>query len=250
MKANVCVPSLQLLSDAVSVSSSSQSVCSTMSSFRDPLLASFEEELLVNYQKPALAKTQTSWSIKKGLMCSPRQGGRSNSLGANLNTSTVSQGEYSTNLGRSRSSGFRTPSIVSGGSRRHSEDSRRQITISISQDSDNSAVSFKSGMFPFASDVSSFADTLARRVLCESITATCRPTTETGESDRRHAVISTYSELLSRSIIDNVLELLEILNSDWLEQNKVVTWSDKLENAQQYSDTMSEPDIQMRRAQR
>lgn len=248
MKVNVAVQPLQLLADGVSVSSSSQSVCSTMSSFRDPLLASFEEELLNSSQKPALAKTQTSWSKMKGLMCSPRQGGRSNSLGANLNCNAVPNGEQSP--GRSRHYSHKTSSVVSAGSRRHSADSRRQITISVSQESENSALSFRSGTIPHASDVSNFADTLARRVLCEAITAAYCPKLDTVDAGRDKVVINVYSDLLAQTILADAMVTVEILNSDWLEQNKVVTWSDEVKNEQISVENESEPEVEMRQVYR
>lgn len=241
MKVNVAVPSLQLPGDAVSISSSSQSVCSTLSSFRDPLLASFEEELLISSSKPALAKTQTSWSKMKGLISSSRQAGRSNSLGANLNNSGY-QGDYSNSQSRSASRGVPD-------SRRQSSDSRHQITVSISQESEASGVSYRScHVCQSANSVSDFADSLARRLLCEAITAAYCHTPEPVEavSHRQAVALNLYADLLAQSILSAAVETVELMDTDWLEQNKVVTWSDEVENVKVCIETNSEHEVQTR----
>lgn len=237
MKANVAVPSLQLLGDGVSVSSSSQSVCSTMSSFRDPLLASFEEELLNSTPKQAAAKTQTSWSKMKGLMCSPRQGGRSNSLGGNLNSCAIPYCNQGEGVGRFAGWGGRSNShpgnvtIPIGGME------RRTITVSISQDSETSAVSYRSSNVCHTYDLSDFAESLTRRLLSEALTEICCSKLETDDSvtSRRTMAVSVYSDLLAQNVLKAVMATLEMTGSDWLEQNKVVTWSDEVENVQQFS---------------
>lgn len=198
MKVNVSVPPLQLpvAGDCVSVSGSSHSVCSTMSSFRDPLLASFEEELL--NVKPTGARTQMSWSKMKGSMCSPRQDRNSNSSS--------------------------------------SHESKKQMGVSLSVDSENSALSWrssKSNLSPFSLTVSEYADVMSLRIICEALTMVCSSDIKSTEGDigckTGTVSIDLYSDMLALSILGSSVETAVMLGSDWLEQNKVVTWSDETE---------------------
>ncbi|KAL4219892.1 hypothetical protein ACF0H5_020304 [Mactra antiquata] len=198
MKVNVSVPPLQLplTSDNVSISGSSHSVCSTISSFRDPLLASFEEELLS--VKPSVAKTQMSWSKMKGSMCSPRQDRNSNSSS--------------------------------------SHDSKKQMGISLSGDSENSGLSWrssKSNSSPFTLSVSEYADMLSLRIICEALTVACPQDSklnESVESSKKTSVsLDIYSDILAISILGASVQTALMANSDWLEQNKMVTWSEVTE---------------------
>ena len=200
MKANVSVPALQLTvaGDNVSISGSSHSVCSTISSFRDPLLASFEEELLNSADKKS-AKTQTSWSRTRGSMCSPRLGGNSNSSS--------------------------------------SRESKKQLGISISMDSETSWMSNKSNNTVQSKSVSEYADAMSRRILCEAMTVAFRASSGSGDSDQEDVPIylDLYSSMLALSILKSALQTTEMLGPDWLDQNKVVTWSEET-NCVHYSE--------------
>ncbi|XP_052784213.1 uncharacterized protein LOC128220022 [Mya arenaria] len=242
MKANVSIPPLQLLgADQVSISSSSQSVCSTMSSFRDPLLASFEEELINNSLKiTTSAKTVTSWSKMKGSMCSSRHVGINNS--ANQGGSLKSQNNLNNNKVGKRNS--------QSGKFGQSEE-RRQITINVSQDSDNRAISWKSvrsSSLYHVPDVTDYADSLSRTIICEALTAvyalsSCKSDTM---SDRQMYAVDLYSDLLAKSILASAMVTVEMVNTDWSEQNRVVTWSDKTECVQ-YSEANLEDDVTEKR---
>jgi hypothetical protein len=200
MKANVSVPALQLTvaGDNVSISGSSHSVCSTISSFRDPLLASFEEELLNSADKKS-AKTQTSWSRTRGSMCSPRLGGNSNSSS--------------------------------------SRESKKQLGISISMDSETSWMSNRSNNAVQSRSVSDFADTLSRRIVCEALTIVYRASSSSGDFDLEDVplFVDLYSSMLAVSILKSALQTADMLGPDWLDQNRVVTWSEET-NCVHYSE--------------
>ncbi|XP_060606264.1 uncharacterized protein LOC132758593 [Ruditapes philippinarum] len=200
MKANVSVPALQLTvaGDNVSISGSSHSVCSTISSFRDPLLASFEEELLNSADKKS-AKTQTSWSRTRGSMCSPRLGGNSNSSS--------------------------------------SRESKKQLGISISMDSETSWMSNRSNNAVQSRSVSDFADTLSRRIVCEALTVVYRASSSSGDFDLEDVplFVDLYSSMLAVSILKSALQTADMLGPDWLDQNRVVTWSEET-NCVHYSE--------------
>lgn len=193
MKANVSVPPLQLTvaGDAISISSSSHSVCSTISSFRDPLLASFEEELLTSADKKS-AKTRTSWSKARGSMCSPRL-----------------------SCGNSTSSSSR--------------EGRKQLGLSMSVDSEASGVSYKSNNASYIKSVSDYAEMLSRRITCEALTVIYRSASSSDESDQERAPISLalYSDMLAASILKSALMTSEVIEIDMTDQNKVVTWSEE-----------------------
>lgn len=193
MKVNVSVPPLQLAvttSDNISVTSSSQSVCSTFSSFRDPLLASFEEELLKTNDKKVLC-TRMSWSKMKGSKCSPRESGNSN------NSSS-------------------------------SQESRKYLNVSASVDSEGSALSGKSSSSnnQFKS-VSSFADLLSTRVICEALTVIRKHVVKSQNNKTESAKYSVdiFSDMLAKSVLKLAMTVQELKNPDLLEQNKMVKWS-------------------------
>lgn len=191
MKANVSVPPLQLPvpGDAISISSSSQSVCSTMSSFRDPLLASFEEELLTSADKKS-AKTRTSWSKARGSMCSPRPSGNSTSSS--------------------------------------SREGQKQFGLSMSVDSEASGISNRSNNAFLFKTVSDYAEMLSRRIMCEAISVIYMPALTSEESAEGKSQISLmiYSDMLATSILQSALLTSEVMGAD-IDQNKVVTWSEE-----------------------
>jgi len=251
MKVNVSVPPLHLLSvDQISVSSSSQSVCSTMSSFRDPILASFEEELLNSSIKSGSstgagasggggARTSTSWSNIKGSVCASRHVGINN-VKEGVNSKSGSVHGYVGGKRHSQSS----KSSQSGG--------RRQITISISQESDSSAISWKSvrsSSLYHVRDVSDFADSLARTIICESLTTvfTIKHDNKESASDRQIYAMDLYSEVLARDIMSAAMVTFHMVNSDWSDLNKVVTWSDKMECVQYSENNIDDDDTSGRK---
>ncbi|XP_053404652.1 uncharacterized protein LOC123553897 [Mercenaria mercenaria] len=192
MKANVSVPPLQLpvAGDNTSISGSSHSVCSTISSFRDPLLASFEEELINSADKKS-AKTQTSWSRARGSMCSPRLSGNSNSSS--------------------------------------SRESKKQLGVSMSMDSETSYMSNKSSN-ALPKTVSEYAETLSRRIFCEALTIIYRASSSSGDSDQEEVPIymELYSDMLATSILKSAVQT-QMMGPDWFDQSKVVTWSEETE---------------------
>ena len=201
MKANVSVPTLDLLSDCVSTSGSSRSVCSTISSFRDPLLASFEDELLNTNVNRGIGsfRTQISWSKMKGSMCSPRQNESRNKNG----------------YGKQRMNSVSIESELSGTS--------------------SKCVSHNSS--PVCSEqVSGFADMLARRIVCEALKATV---CHIPGSSRTEFSLEMYGDMLAADILSAAVLLACERYTDLLEQSKMVTWSDET-HCQEYGRVIPE----------
>ena len=218
MKANVSVPTFHVLNGCVSTSESSKSVCSTVSSFRDPVLASFEDELLNSSYGKSSARTQSSWSNRKGQLCYPRR----------------ESGNDSDNNFPSRYVGASFDSEFSG----------------------ISWLSFKSNSITAGpEEVSDFADRLSRRILIEAFNVIFREDfhpsfnvsnsaarTKRPRTSSRCCNLNEYSNKLATSILRTAMMEAEnrMVCSDWLEQNKMVTWGEEtecLEYSNEESDT-------------
>lgn len=215
MKANVSVPTFQVLNGCVSTSESSKSVCSTVSSFRDPVLANFEDELLNSSYGKSSARTQSSWSNRRGQVCHPR-----------------------------RESG-------NDGSSRISFPSRY---VGASFDSEFSGISWlsvKTDSVTGNQEVSDFADRLSRSILYEAVSAAFRDSFPQNLNvnaikpkrmrTSRCINLNDYSNKLATSILKTAMSEAEnrMVCSDWLEQNKMVTWGEETE-CLEYSNDESE----------
>ena len=208
IKANVSIPTFQLLNGCVSTSESSKSVCSNVSSFRDPLLAGFEDELLSSSIGKSSAHTQSSWSNKKGQLCYP---GRASGIDNSDNN---------------------FPSRYAGAS----FDSEFSAASWLSVRSNSGATG--------PEDISNFADRLSKRILFEVFNVIFREdlqpslnlSNNAGKHKRRRTSsrccnLNEYSNKLATSILKAAMLEAEnrMVCSDWLEQNKMVTWGKETE---------------------
>ena len=209
MKANVSVPTFQLLNGCVSTSESSRSICSTVSSFRDPLLAGFEDELLNSSFGKSSARTQSSWSNRRGQLCHPHVRHVSGNEGSENNIQFPSR--Y---LGASFDSEFSAMSWMS----------------------------VKTESVPSGHEVSEFADRLSRRIVLEAVSTAFRdnfpPNLNVSNNARMRKTrtskcknLNDYSNKLATSILRTAMSEAEnrMVCSDWLEQNKMVTWGEETE---------------------
>ena len=203
------VPTFQFLNGCVSTSESSRSICSTVSSFRDPLLAGFEDELLNSSFGKSSARTQSSWSNRRGQLCHshPRH-------------ATGNEGSESN---------IQFPSRYVGAS----FDSEFSVT---------SWMSVKTESVPTSREVSEFADRLSKRILYEAVSAAFRdnfpPNLNVSNNARvkktrtsKCTNLNEYSNKLATSILRTAMSEAEnrMVCSDWLEQNKMVTWGEETE---------------------
>ncbi|XP_052245457.1 uncharacterized protein LOC127854454 isoform X2 [Dreissena polymorpha] len=230
MKVDVSVPPLKLLgADAVSVSSSSQSVCSTFSSFRDPLLASFEEELLGSSGKSSCgAKTKTSWSNMKNIpVVSSRhvginwnhqesnqkgQGSARSNQGGNLKSLNSNIGGKSNNNEMSASKMHKVANNVS-------RNGKTIVTSSCSMHNDISSSIFHS--------VSDLAGSLAMTILCEAVSLAANG--NSSDSQCWLIKVNVYGEILAKNVLDAAMEALRSVKfvGDVDQGNKIVSWCEE-----------------------
>ena len=171
------------------------------------MLAGFEDELLNSSFGRSSAHTQSSWSNRKGQLCHPRRESGNDTSDNNISF----------------------PSRYVGAS----------------FDSEFSAVScmsVKTDSAPANPEVSEFADRLSRRILYEAVSVAFRedfPLNLNVSNNARMKKprtsrctnLNEYSNKLATSILRTAMSEAEnrMVCSDWLEQNKMVTWGEETE---------------------
>ncbi|WAR27483.1 PARG1-like protein [Mya arenaria] len=157
--------------------------------------------------------------------------------------------EWSQQITTKTSSGFRDPLL----SRFAEELMKANVSVPPLQLLGADQVSISSSSQSVCSTMSSFRDPLLasfeEELINNSLKITTSAKTVTSWSkmkDRQMYAVDLYSDLLAKSILASAMVTVEMVNTDWSEQNRVVTWSDKTECVQ-YSEANLEDDVMEKR---